>query len=156
MITNTKQIQSLSGIAPLGKGSRELTDLAKKLGLGELFEKKTADVVVITDEASLEKYASDCAGKSAAVPYEETTSGSLKPAKKILTYAVEDNRADVIAKNVRNKDEFISFELLAPMGIGRVYTAANDKPRLILALACGLMLAGASVRDAIALVSAKT
>ena len=72
-----------------------------------------------------------------------------------MTYAVDENGADVVGKNVRFKSDFTAFELLSGSGIGRVYIDGTKKnyPKYALALACGIMLSGIDFKTAVDIVS---
>lgn len=140
-------------VTVVGKNSRDMILYINSLGLSEILSEEAADVVIVTEEG----FIPDSIGKKVVYPYYRGFNKSSVKADKILTCAVENNSADVVAKNVRERDGFTTFELLAPDGIGRVYVSSENKelPKYALALACGLILAGTSTMDAIAMISGK-
>lgn len=137
----------------VGKNSSDMISYIESLGISEILSNEAADVIIVAEEG----FVPNIGGKKMVCPYYEKLDKSQIKAEKILTCAVENNSADVVAKNIRKRDDFTTFELLAPDGIGRVYVGSENKnlPKYALSLACGLMLAGAPTTDAIAMVSEK-
>lgn len=152
-MTSIKQIPQLkSKIQVVGKYKSEFINFVKRLGLESILSDCDAEVTVVTESGILpEKY-----GKL-VYPYCKECDTAVFSGKEVLTYAVEDNGADVVAKNVTDRDGFVTFELLSSDGIGRVYVEGEIErmPIMALALACGLMLAGMPAKDAIAMISSE-
>lgn len=150
-MTSIKQIPQLkTKIQVVGKYKSEFVDFVKSLGLESILSDCEAGVTVVTEAGMLpEKYS------RLAYPYCKDCKTDFFKGKKVLTYAVEDNGADVVAKNVTDREGFVTFELLSSDGIGRVYAEGDIEkiPIMALALACGLMLAGVPAKDAIAMIS---
>lgn len=148
----TKPLPQLTGtIKIVGKCSRDMTAYIESLGLGGILG---GDSVVIAVD---EEFSSDLSGEKLVCPFGRKFDRGKFNFQQILTYAVEDNGADLIAKNIRERDDFTSFELLAPNGIGRVYVDSSNQrlPYFALALAGGLIFCGISVDTAILAVSRK-
>lgn len=145
-----KKPQLKARIKVVGRDSDELVDFVKKLGMESILSDSSADVVVATEEGVIPE---NCG--RLAYPYHKICDRAALRGKVTLSYAIEDNSADVVAKNIRDRDGFITFELLSADGIGRVYIDGDMEktPKLALAIACGLMLAGVSAGDAIEMVS---
>ena len=139
-------------ICVAGSESRSFVSFAENLGMKNVLSER-ADVVVVTDR----KFVPDLSNKKVAFPYFEGFKKSEIECKRIMTYAVEKNEADVVGKNVRFTDDFTAFELLTEDGIGRIYLNSRERnaPRYAIALACGLMLSGIPFGDVPAMISFK-
>ncbi len=151
-MSDIELIPQLRGnIAVLGSSAEELCDFIQKRGLEYIIGSSASVAVVAGGNPQPKSF------DAAAVPYDRNFGKALSGIKKCMTYAVDDNGADVVAKNVRISAGFVSFELLSPDGIGRIYIKGNNKAvaKQALALACGLMLAGLPAEKVIALVSDK-
>lgn len=131
-------------ICVVGGESRNFVSFVKKLGMSDILS-DVADVVVLTDGKCLD----NMRWKKAAFPYFRGFEKTGIICGEVLTYAVEENEADVVVKNVRFTDDFTAFELLAKDGIGRIYLndTGREAPRYAIALACGLILLGMPFRD---------
>lgn len=139
-------------ITVLGNGRDEFVKFVTDIGMKGILSADTAEVAVVMEEGlAVTGY-----GK-VVYPYCEGYENSVIGAERMLTYAVENNNADVVAKNIREREGFATFELLAEDGIGRVYVDGDIEkvPKQALALACGLMLSGVPTREAISSVSSK-
>lgn len=153
-MTPNKNLPQLKGkIAVAGSGSENMKLYVKSLDMEYILSDGKADVLIVTQEGFIPKNSFD----TVVYPYYKGFDKTALNVKKLVTYAVENNSADVVAKNIRDRDGFKTFELLAPDGIGRVYVSADidDAPKLALALACGLMASGVQTMDAINAVSGK-
>lgn len=151
-MSDIEQIPQLRrSIAVLGSSAEELCGFIQNRGLEYIIGSDAGAAVIAGENPQPEGF------DSAAVPYGRYSGKDLSGIKKCMTYALDDNGADVVAKNVRISSGFVSFELLSPDGIGRIYIKGNDKAAAnqALALACGLMLVGLPAEKVIALVSDK-
>lgn len=148
----SKDLPQLYGkLTVQGKDSQRLVSFIRSLGKSNILSVDTARVIICTEKCEI----SNCDDYAVAFPYYKGFDKTTINCKQILTYAIDDNGADVVAKNIRKRDSFVTFELLAPNGIGRVCVGDTDEdtPRYALALACGLILAGLSLTDTIAFIS---
>ena len=123
----------------------------KTIGISDDIQYEQSQFVIVTDKTET----IDFAEKFVAFPYYKGFDKSEINCKKIMTYAVDENSADVVGKNVRYKSDFTAFELLSSGGIGRVYIDGAEKnyPKYALALACGIMLSGIDFKTAVDIVS---
>ncbi len=153
-MTHGKDLPQLCGsITVRGAESKHLISFIRGLGKSCILSADTASVVIYTEKCAVlngEHYA-------IAYPYYKGFNKSAINCKKILTYAVEDDNADIVAKNVTLRNGFATFELLTPSGMGRVFVKESEKDevRFMSAFACGLMLTGMPLAEIIALVSQK-
>lgn len=137
----------------LGSEKDQFNLFARTIGIKDNIISDISSFVIITDKTA--EYDSDFDGKFVAFPYYNGFDKSEIKCKKIMTYAIDANGADVVGKNVRYKSDVTAFELLSIDGIGRVYINSTEKnyPKYALALACGIMLSGIDFRTAVDIVS---
>ena len=135
----------------LGTEKDEFILFLKTIGISEEIMSEQSQFLIVTDKIQL----SDCAEKLIAFPYYKGFDKSKINCKKIMTYSIDENGADVVGKNVRFKSDFTAFELLSNNGIGRVYIDGTEKnyPKYALAFACGIMLSGVDFKTAVEIVS---
>lgn len=139
----------------VGNERNEFISYTRTIGITDNIQSDSSDYIIITDEKlSLEV---NFDGKYVVIPYNKNFDKTKINCKKLMTYAVEENGADAVAKNVRFKSDFTAFELLSDYGIGRVYIDGTEKnyPKYALAFACGIMLSGIGFRTAVDIVSSK-
>ena len=135
----------------LGSHKEEFLSFAETIGIPNDIQYEQSRFVIVTDKTKTINFAE----KLVAFPYYKGFDKSEINCKKIMTYAVDENSADVVGKNVRYKSDFTAFELLTGSGIGRVYIDGTEKnyPKYALALACGIMLSGIDFKTAVDIVS---
>lgn len=140
-------------VTVLGDESKKFVLFVKALGLEYILTDSLMQTAVVTDSSA----GTDFSGMKVSYPYVDGLNKKSIKCDEILTYAVENNGADVVAKNVRIYNDSTSFELLTSDGIGRVYVDSTERnvPKYTLALACALLLSGLKTSDAIELVSKK-
>ena len=135
----------------LGTEKIEFLLFLRTIGISNEIMSEQSSFIIVTDGVQI----NNCAEKFVAFPYYKGFDKSKINCKKIMTYAVDENGADIVGKNVRFKSDFTAFELLSNNGIGRVYIDGTEKnyPKYALALACGIMLAGIDFKTAVDIVS---
>lgn len=135
----------------LGTEKEEFLLFLKTIGIPDNIMSEQSSFLIATDRIQTQ----DFAEKFVAFPYYKGFDKSKINCKKIMTYAIDENGADVVGKNVRYKSDFTAFELLSDSGIGRVYIDGTEKnyPKYALAFACGIMLSGIDLKTAVDIVS---
>jgi len=139
----------------IGSDKEDFMSYLNTVGIPDSIQSEHSPFVIVTDRK--EMIDSKLDERFVAFPYENGFDSSKIHCKKLMTYALDLNGADVVGKNVRCKSDFTAFELLSNGGIGRVYLNGTKKnyPKYALALACGIMLSGIDLKTAVEIVSRK-
>ncbi|MDE7390588.1 MAG: hypothetical protein K2M82_06585 [Lachnospiraceae bacterium] len=135
----------------IGSNSQAMVEFMERLGIADALGKDNAEICIVTQATDN----NDFSGRTVVYPCVKGFDKSLVNADRIFTYAVENNSADYVAKNVRDRDGFKTFELLSLNGIGRVYVndLSEASPSFALALAAALMAVGLTMKEAIEVLS---
>ena len=94
----SKDLPQLYGkLTVQGKDSQKLISFIRSLGKSSILSDDTAKVVICTEKCGV----SNCDDYAVAIPYYKGFDKTKTNCEQILTYAIDDNGADVVAKNIR-------------------------------------------------------